>query len=342
MSSSSDWTTLKDEELLQVRICDLHLEISGSWLEERVKTLQQELKEKGLRLLPRIYLGDEWFSPSGIVAIAIPFYLAHPRLMALEKKMMLEVEGGSPDWCAKLLRHEAGHCFDHAYGFSKTRKWRRTFGSPDLDYAPESYRPKPYSKSFVKNLENWYAQAHPDEDFAETFAVWLAPDRSWRQEYTHWPMALKKLDFVDALATEYGQKSYEPAKGRLPFESSRMKTTLGHYYAKRKREHAEAYPDFYDGDLKRIFSGPIESVPPTQSAARFMTKNRKMLIETVGFWTRERKITLESLIKKLEQRCRELELQAGLDDAKTSMEVATYLATLVTHYRFTGKFKRTV
>ena len=26
------------------------------------------------------------------------------------------------------------------------------------------------------HLDPWYAQSHPDEDFAETFAVWLTPE----------------------------------------------------------------------------------------------------------------------------------------------------------------------
>jgi len=165
------WTSLKDKNLLKLRISDLKLKIKNSDLEEHIKTLYAELEVKGIDFRPKIYLGDEWFSPEGMLAIAIPFYLAHPRLMALEKAMMLEVEGGTPEWCQKLLRHEAGHCFDHAYRFSKKRSWRETFGSPAQDYAPENYRPKPYSKSFVKHLGNWYSQAHPNEDFAETFAV---------------------------------------------------------------------------------------------------------------------------------------------------------------------------
>ena len=39
------------------------------------------------------YLSDEWFTPDGATAIAIPFYLAHPRLAKLEEAQMLEIEG---------------------------------------------------------------------------------------------------------------------------------------------------------------------------------------------------------------------------------------------------------
>jgi len=149
------WASLKDEELLHKRICDLGLIIEGSELEPRIASLYAELDARGLTLKPACYLGDEWFSPVPTPAIAIPFYLAHPRLKALELREMLEVEGGTPEWCAKLLRHECGHAFDHAYRFSARRKWRHIFGSPGADYAPEHYRPRPYSKSFVRHLPNW-------------------------------------------------------------------------------------------------------------------------------------------------------------------------------------------
>jgi hypothetical protein len=342
VKSRPDLNSLKDEELLKMRVCDLGVRIEGSWLEERVRLLHHELAQKGLILQPQIYLGDEWFSPEGMVAIAIPFYLAHPRLMALEKKMMFDVEGGNEGWCQKLLRHEAGHCFDHAYGFSKTRKWRKLFGSPDQEYAPEMYRPKPYSRSFVKHLENWYAQAHPDEDFAETFAVWLAPQSNWRMEYSKWPVALEKLSYVDEQARLSANKPFILPGKNLPFSAARMKTTLEHYYARRKREHADEYPDFYDGDLRKIFNGGPELPRRETGAAGFMRRNHKLIVESVSRWTGERKYPVQKLVKKLEDRCEKLDLRLGADAAHTNLNVAAYLATLVTNYLHTGKFKRTV
>ena len=342
MKIRPDLDALRDEDLLKMRICDLGAKIEGSWLEDRVRTLHSELAARGLSLLPNIYLGDEWFSPEGVVAIAVPFYLAHPRLMALEKKIMLEVEGGSEDWCQRLLRHEAGHCFDHAYGFSKTRAWRRIFGSPDQEYAPETYRPKPYSRSFVKHLPNWYAQAHPDEDFAETFAVWLSPATDWRQEYAKWPVAHAKLSYIDEQARLTADRPWIMAAKRLPFSADRMTTTLENYYARRRREQADEYPDFYDGDLRRIFNGPQELPKRESGASVFMRRNHRLIVESVSRWTGERKFTIQQLVRKLEGRCENLDLRLGSDPARTSLDVAAYLATLVTNYLHTGKFKRTV
>ena len=196
------WAALKDEELLALRICDLGVRIEGSELEPRIRQFHDDLAARGVPLRPPCYLGDEWFCPAGSPAIAIPFYLAHPRLKALELRQMLEVEGGAAESCHMLLRHECGHALDHAYRFSSRPDWQSVFGSPEAEYTPETYTPRPYSRGFVRHLPNWYAQAHPDEDFAETFAVWLsAPPEEWRSRYHGWK-ALEKLEYVHALMQE--------------------------------------------------------------------------------------------------------------------------------------------
>ncbi|MEZ4270347.1 MAG: putative zinc-binding metallopeptidase [Myxococcota bacterium] len=115
-----------------------------------------------------MWLGEEWFCPAGIPGFAVPFYLAHPRLMRLERKMMLEAEGSNLSWCMKLLRHETGHAIQNAFRLHQRRLWQRMFGKSSQAY-PKSYQPNPSSRSYVLNLYLWYAQSHPDEDFAETF-----------------------------------------------------------------------------------------------------------------------------------------------------------------------------
>src|SRR5215471_5978932 len=257
------WVALSDEELLKLRVCDLHVRVEGSELEPRVAQLYEELAARGISLRPEIYLGDEWFSPEGLAAVAIPFYLAHPRLKSLELHQMMEVEGGTPEWCMKLLRHECGHALDHSYRFSERRKWRQIFGSPEAEYAPEHYRPRPYSRSFVRHLDNWYAQAHPDEDFAETFAVWLAtPAAEWRVRYRRWK-ALEKLEYIEELMQEAKKPPMpQPARRRRISEASKLRKTLERHYAARRKLYAEDFPDFYDSDLRIIFaSGAPDGEP---------------------------------------------------------------------------------
>ncbi len=334
-----DWTRLRNEDLLAVRICDLGVRIEGSELEERIRLLYDELAGRNLTIRPSCYLGDEWLSPTGVPAIAIPFYLAHPRLKALELHQMLEVEGGTPEWCQKLLRHECGHAVDHAYRLSTRPEWAEVFGNPEKEYNPEVYRPRPYSRSYVQHLPNWYAQAHPDEDFAETFAVWLSmPVEAWSERYRGWK-ALDKLQYVDRLMRE--AVSTKPAKVRIRriAEARKSRRTLGRYYAERRRRFAEDFPDAYDDDLRVLFSG---TDPAGETAAGFLRRHRRALIGSIVRWTGQPKYTVAMMVRRQTNRCRELGLHAPADAASLSFNVGAYLATLLTNHLYTGRFKRSV
>jgi hypothetical protein len=331
------WEDFPDNDLLKMRICDLHVRIHGSELEERIQQLYHELEGRGLPFRPDCYLGDEWFSPEGSPVIAIPFYLAHPRLKQLELHQMLEVEGGTSEWCMQILRHECGHAYDHAYQFSSTEAWVDMFGNREVEYEPETYRPRPYSKSFVRHLPNWYAQAHPDEDFAETFAVWLAlPVEVWRSQYRGWK-ALKKLESVDAMMEDARSHSPVVVNGRRLWDASRSRRTLEKYYAAKRKLYAEDFPDIYDADLRAIFE---KGEPGDESAAQLMRRLRSVLIAAVARWTGQRKYIGSELVKRLVSRCHELTLSAPRDQSKLLIELAAYLATLVTNHMHTGRFKR--
>ncbi len=336
------FTNFSDGDILKLRFKDLMLSLEQSEVHDHIQQLNSELEVKGLNFRPQIFFGDEWFSPEGMNAISVPFYLANTRLRNLEKTQMLEVEGGTPAWFMQLLRHEAGHCFDHCYRFSKRKKWHRIFGSPNKEYQPDMYRPQPYSKSYVKHLDNWYAQAHPDEDFAETFAVWLDPNRDWKKEYAQWPVALAKLEYIDELAKESVKLKITAEKGRVPCNVAQLTTKLEKYYVKRRREQADEYPDFYDSDLRMIFSGQPDLPKREHSAERFMKRHQKAIISTVAWSTGERKFTIDALVKRLTKRCQEIELRTGKPESQTIMEVTSFLTSLVSNYLFTGKFKRKV
>src|SRR5512139_1935976 len=105
------WASLPDDELLEKRISQLDLKLEGTELQPLVQQLYDELSQKGLSFHPPCHIGDEWFVPVGIPAIFVPFFLVHDRLRKLERKMILEVEGETPDWFLKLIRHEAGHAY---------------------------------------------------------------------------------------------------------------------------------------------------------------------------------------------------------------------------------------
>src|SRR6195952_1024094 len=189
------WEKLTNEQLLKRRLSSLRVTVEGTWLEDCLHDLHGELEERNIRLRPYAWISSEWFCPEGTPGIAIPFYLAHPRLMKLEKKMMLDVEGGTWSECMAILRHETGHAIQHGYQLQRRRRWQQLFGRSSKHY-PRYYRPNPASRQYVQHLDHWYAQSHPDEDFAETFAVWLDSESLWPVRYAGWP-ALRKLEYMD-------------------------------------------------------------------------------------------------------------------------------------------------
>ena len=162
-SRKLDLDALTDDQLLDMRMCDLKLTIRNTPLEDRIHQLNEELAARGICFAPHCWLSDDWYSPDGIPGIAIPFYLAHPRLMRLERKQLLEVEGGTHQWCMKILRHEAGHAIDTAYRLRRKASYRKIFGNSSEPY-PEYYHPKTSSRDFVLHLEMWYAQAQKKHD----------------------------------------------------------------------------------------------------------------------------------------------------------------------------------
>ncbi len=329
-----DLSALSDEELLRMRICDLKLKIAGTELESRIDKFYAELAARNISIQPVCYLGDEWFCPEGSATIAIPFYLAHPRLKKLEEKMMMEVEGGTEAWCLRLLRHEMGHVLNHAYLLSRDKRWQKLFGPASLEYS-ESFRARPYSRRFVRHLDGYYAQSHPEEDFAETVAIWLTPDLDWRRQYRDWK-ALEKLEYVDEIMHKLaGKPPLVFSKARIS-DASRLRSRLEAHYKRRRRTYAQEFPDFFDADLKKLFVEASAS-PNGERAATFLRRSQKLILNAVSVWTGEPKVTINRLLRALTERCAQLDLRLKADSA--GVEIAAYLATLACHYRLTGKFK---
>lgn len=266
------WERLSDEQLLSLRFCDLELSVQGTELQDAIERLYRELSLRGIRFRPHCWLAQEWFSPDGIPGIAIPFYLAHKRLIGLERRFMREVEGGNRNWLMRILRHEAGHAIDSAYRLRRLKSWRAAFGPASLPY-PDTYRPRPGSRRFVQHLGAWYAQAHPTEDFAETFAVWLKPHSSWRREYVGWP-AYAKLQYIDSLAQEIG--GLKPSvSGRSTIEDVTHETaTLREHYEQKLARYRLPRRSVADELLLKVFT----AAPRSRTSAKGASVLREMRV----------------------------------------------------------------
>jgi hypothetical protein len=316
------WADWEDERLLDLRLCALDLRIEGSGLEERITELYAELEARGIGFRPYFWLSDEWFCPDGVPGIAIPFYLAHPRLARLEQTQMLEVEGGTREWCLRILRHETGHALENAYNLRRRKKRQEIFGASSLPY-PDSYAPRPYSRSFVLHLDAWYAQSHPDEDFAETFAAWLTPGSDWQQRYAGWP-ALRKLEYMDELMREIAGRPPAVTARRRPEALPSLRRTLRIHYRRRRRHYGVERADAYDRDLRRIFSGAAEhhAHPP---AARFLKRIRREVRRRVRRWTGEYQYVIDQMMGDVIERCRVLNLRLSGSEEEAKLELTTLL-----------------
>ena len=299
------WARLSDEELLKLRFCDLKLTIEGSPLRRQIARLYEELEQRGILVRPHVWLSEEWFSPDGVPGIAVPFYLAHPRLERLERRIMRAAEGADSRWFMRILRHEAGHALDNAYRLRRKRRWREIFGPASLQY-PAHYKARPGSRRYVHHLGEWYAQAHPTEDFAETFAVWLKPKSDWRKSYAQWP-AFNKLNVVEELMTSVrGQRP--PVRNRLRIEPIEHNTrTLAQHYRRKLAHNRKMRLGLADELVRRIFT----TEPARKKAVRAATFLRSQKTPLTNAVARELALehySVQQILRMLIERCETLKL----------------------------------
>jgi len=326
------WADLPAERLLDVRLSDLRLGIEGTALEGRLESLERELERAGLRFRPYTWLSTDWFTPDGATGFAIPFFLAHPRLARLERAQMLEVEGGDRDSCMRLLRHEAAHALDNAYGLHRRQRWRRAFGKFSVPYRM-SYVPDPTSRRFVLNLDHWYSQSHPAEDWAETFAVWLWPGARWRKRYAGWPKALAKLQAVDEMMAEIADRPPRLRTRHRLEPLSRQHRTLREYYARKKAHYSEERAPVSYHQLEQVFARDARR---TETAAAFLRKNRHQLVRRVAASTGQHRYLIDHVLRDVIQRCKERRLRLARSERESRIDAAVLLTVLTMSFLHGG------
>jgi hypothetical protein len=338
VSDSKASTCLKSEKnkhliRLSQKISDLQLKIPGTRLEPLINELYRELEEVGIIFKPKTYLSDEWGCPQGIPVIGIPFYLADPELCKLEGKLT-GVESETDGEVLMYLRHETGHAFNYAYRLYADSEWQQMFGKYSQPYL-EEYRTSPFSARFVRNVPGWYAQKHPDEDFAETFAVWLDPGSHWKMVYADTP-ALKKLFYVDRVVHQYGAKLPEVTLQKLDKPVQELTMTLDTWY-ETNRSNNQVRPrlnPIIDEDLRRLLPDK-----KGRKAANILQTNRSLLIRDVNYWTGLDRHLLTSLFDELLQKVVSLDLNIETKQTCARLvNASAFLATLATNYQINGQF----
>jgi hypothetical protein len=324
-------------DLLSKRISQLGLRLEGSPMERRVQQLHRELERKGLKYFrPACYLTDEWGCPDGQPVIGIPFYLADPKLARLERAMNdLEDERE----IMMYLRHEAGHAFNYAYRLFAEAEWRELFGPFNRRYR-DHYRPVPFSRKHVRHIAGWYAQKHPDEDFAETFAVWLTPRANWRARYKGWP-ALRKLRYVDAVVRRVRDQQPVVPSEILDVTVEDMKLTVEQFYRRWARRNGAAVNIALEADLADIFVAGGRRRKNVRAAADLVEEQRLALTDKITYWTGVKRPVVRALVERMIRTCRERRLVVDTRRETASMvELTAYGTTLAMNYLTRGRFEQ--
>jgi len=333
----NNWETTRFE-LLNTRICDLGLQVEGSAIEPFIHRLHRELERKGLRFFPKVYLTDGWGCPDQVPIIGIPFYLTDPRLARIEEEQTGEIE--TRQTIMMLLRHEAGHAYNYAFHLYKDPAWRDTFGPFSRPYL-DNFRPNPFSRQFVRHIVHHrygktYAQKHPDEDCAETFAVWLTPGAGWRQRYRNWP-ALKKIQYIDQrMKAIRGKAPRSKREGPLCSPIEEMEVLLADHYGQRTEHYRAQAQGYVDDKLREVF--PAVTGRNLLSAVDLLRGHHNELLERTVRWSGLDEKEVETILSKLEDRAQALGLQyrSSLVDTK-AMDITSLAMALAMDFAYTGR-----
>ena len=333
------WETVR-YELMNTRICKLPLRIERSPVAPYVLRLKKEFAENRFTFVPGFYLTDSWGCPDEVPVIGIPFYLADKRLARIEEEQTGEIEDG--DNIMMLLRHEAGHAINYAYRLWDDKEWNKNFGSFNKPYLYD-FSPDPFSRLFVRHLthgqyhHNTYAQKHPDEDFAETFAVWLTPGLRWRTRYAGWP-ALAKIEYVARLMRRYRERPPLVTGGELIQPVEEMNISLAEHYGQRLERYRAAAQGFVDDKLREIFPrtrGFADSLPVHLLLAR----RRRALTARIARWSGMTADDIGMILAKLSDRSKALGLRMcpRREDAYL-LDITALVTSMATRFGLRGRF----
>jgi len=269
------------QKLLTTRICDLDLDLEEKFC-SCFERLKKELKAHQISLWPDFYFGNEWGCVNRHISISIPFFLATTELG--------ELEGDTPtdEGLVKILRHETGHAINYAYVLWRYKEWKEIFGDFGEKYPTRYlYRVNPWSKSYVRHLhylgDPHYAQKHPDEDWAETFAIWLDPRSHWETRYRNWPNALQKLSYVDRLMGEIVGKEPIRVSKKREGEYTKIEETVSEWWGI-GGEILDHQLQEYIQDMNELFTKPPNGRRKLLPARKLIRKYARPLTERVSFW----------------------------------------------------------
>jgi hypothetical protein len=335
--------SFRESNLFEAPIRTLGLAIEGTRLEPILREFEAELAAKGVtRLKPKFHLSTEWGVPFGTVVIGIPFYLAEPELTEIHREQVGHIEGVSRADILRYLRHEMGHVVNYGYKLYDDEEWVNLFGSITQPYV-EDYRPQPFSRRFVRHLPGWYAQKHPDEDWSETFAVWMTPGRNAREEYVKWPTALAKLDYCERTMQRLNDIDPPVTATELDEDVGELTYSIQQYY--KNYAPAEGEPSAgLDGALRSIFDDLAEyqeraDGAETRPAGKLFRRLERQLMADVFRWTGHFPEKTRTLVRHLAQRAEDLnQVYPVASESEATVAVTILITSLAMNHVHSGSY----
>jgi hypothetical protein len=339
-------------ELLNTPINQLGLKAEGTFLAQAIAVVKEDLKRAQIRKMePVFYLSTGYGCIAGSTIISLGFYDAHPLL----KELNLEFRGWSytDAQIVDVLRHELGHAFCYAYKLYRTPEFRQLFEVQgnffDTYPASDDYDYNPWSRSYVNPNGDHYAQKHPDEDFAETFCVWLTPHSAWRRRYRNRPLALEKLGYVDRVVKELGRREtlIETKLAWMYERVEDVKQSVAQFMGAKPARYYRRATGYVDPDLKQMFR-PQPRIANRRALFRdyeraetFLRAQKMALVNRVAYWVGVDAAAPRDLLDKCIHRAKALDLWLERPQRdKKLMEITAYLTVLCANYKNTGGFMK--
>ncbi|MFH0899519.1 MAG: putative zinc-binding metallopeptidase [Pseudomonadota bacterium] len=330
----SHQANLQSKDLWGQRVDQLGLCLERSPIWPLIEQLYAELAGAGIDLRPRCFIASEWGCPDGLPIVGIPFFLVDSRFYEYEEEHADDLEDASRILMG--LRHEAGHALNYAYLLHKEPEWTAVFGDFAGDYR-DDYLPVPFCPDFVRHLPGWYAQKHPDEDFAETFAVWLTPGSNWRERYAG-TGALRKLEYVDRMMAQIGKLPPIVDPASIEPDESEIQVTLSDFYRQRTDEDSPPVEDLagsLDQDFRELFSAEKLGI----DAATLVWDRRQAIMRAVASYTGARLFVVKSLLVFIARRLQQLGLRSAPGrEAEAIIGLTALASMLVANYLRIGNF----
>jgi hypothetical protein len=193
---------------------------------------------------------------------------------------------------------------------------------------------------FVRHLPGWYAQKHPDEDWAETFAVWMTPGANWKEEYRSWPEALAKLESCQQIVASIADHDPVVTVMECDEDANELEESLEHFYRKFATDAPEPMPAV-DGPLRVIFDETTEHSAngDLRSAADLIRQIDRGLAADVYRWTGHFPERTLRLTQHLAARAESLQqVYRGSEQQGVVMALTTLVTALAMNFVYRGSY----